>query len=296
MVAIDSDFPILLGQELYRPDSKFILKYVLRPRVKHEFFKGPGDTIQLDRYKFWSGNDGLTKESRERSDTQTIGISQSKSLEKDKVIMTIREYTGPASDTNPNQPSTFQIPIKTILTAQRALWQYGQRAFHDSIGSMNLLQDFRRWEDRLYCNEMLKSTFTYNPGGFADGDTVDLAGLDPVGLPPRFTVADIDQIVADMTNRNAPTFEDGNYCAVVSPYFLRDLRRDKEFLEISRYPGQVPVEAMTPGSTGMAPPQVPMVAGPWVAGLMGAQARDVNLQQTMPKNEIVSFHRNVVAK
>lgn len=39
---------------------------------------------------------------------------------------------------------------------------------------------------------------------------------------------------------------------------------------------------MTAPTTGMAPPQIPMVAGPWVAGLMGAQARDVNLQQTMP--------------
>lgn len=45
---IDSDFPILLGQELYRPDSKYILKYVTRPRVKHEFFKGPGENVQLD--------------------------------------------------------------------------------------------------------------------------------------------------------------------------------------------------------------------------------------------------------
>lgn len=198
------------------------------------------------------------------------------------MILSLKEYTGPAADRDPNQPSTFQIPIKTILTAQRQLWQYGQRAFHDSIGSLNLLQDFRRWEDRLYCNELLKSSFVYNPGNFADGDTVDLSLEDRLGRPPKFTVKDIDQIVADMTDRNSPTFEDGNYCGVCSPYFLRDLRRDKEFLEISRYPGQIPVEAMTAPTTGMAPPQIPMVAGPWVAGLMGAQARDVNLQQTMP--------------
>lgn len=87
----------------------------------------------MDRYKFW-GNSGLTKESRERSDTQVIGIVNSKRIEKDKVILRLAEYTGPSDDNDANNPSTFQIPLRAILTAQRALWQYGQKAFHDSIG------------------------------------------------------------------------------------------------------------------------------------------------------------------
>lgn len=293
---IDNDFPVLLGQELYRPDAKYVLKYLTRPRVKHEFFKGPGDTVQLDKYKFWTGEGGLTKESRERTDTQTIGVSSSKKLEKDKIILQLKEYTGPADDQNPNQPSTFQIPVRLILTAQRNLWQYGQRAFHDSIGSMNLLQDFRRWEDRLYANELLKTSFTYNPTNFADGATVDLSKNNFAGKPPKFTVADIDQVVADLTTRNAPTFEDGNYCGVCTPYFLKHLRRDKEFLEISRYPGQVPVEMMAQGSQPMAPSQIPFTSSPWIGGIMAGQARDVNLQTTMPKNNIVSFRRTAVVK
>jgi hypothetical protein len=48
MAFIDADFPILLGQELYRPDAKYIMKYITRPRVKHDFMKQPGDNIQLD--------------------------------------------------------------------------------------------------------------------------------------------------------------------------------------------------------------------------------------------------------
>lgn len=36
MVWIDNDFPALLGQELYRPDSEYILKYVVRPKVVHD--------------------------------------------------------------------------------------------------------------------------------------------------------------------------------------------------------------------------------------------------------------------
>lgn len=99
MVFIDPDFPVILGQELYRPDAKYIAKYITRPRVKYEFLKGPGDTIQLDRYKFWNETQtdpdaGYTKENRERSDTQTIGVNNSRSIEKDKVILNLREYTG----------------------------------------------------------------------------------------------------------------------------------------------------------------------------------------------------------
>lgn len=196
----------------------------------------------------------------------------------------------PADENDPNAPSTFQIPLRQILTAQRALWEYGQRAFHDSIGSSNLLQDFRRWEDRIYCNELLKSTYTYNPRGFADGATVNLtqASLGFNGEPPKFNVDDLEQVVADMTTRNAPTFEDGNFVCVCSPYFLKDLRKDSKFLEISRYPTFAPVGAMTPGATSLAPPQLPFNS-PWAQGLMAGQAIDVMGQTMMPKNNIVRF-------
>lgn len=47
------------------------------------------------RYKYWgTGDAGYTKESRERSDTQTIGVSSSRRIEKDKIILTLKEYTG----------------------------------------------------------------------------------------------------------------------------------------------------------------------------------------------------------
>jgi hypothetical protein len=197
--------------------------------------------------------------------------------------LTLKEYSGPADENDPNSPSTFQIPLRQILTAQRALWEYGQKAFHDSIGSSNLLQDYRRWEDRLYCNELLKTSFTYNPGGFADGATVNLtqADLGFNGRPPKFDVDDLEQIVADMTVRNCPTFEDGNYVAVVDPYFLKDLRADSKFLEVSRYPTMVPIGSMMPGAGSLSPPQVPFNS-PWAQGLMAGQAVDVQGQTMMP--------------
>lgn len=48
MVWIDNDFPALLGQELYRPDSEYIAKYVIRPKVVHDHTKTAGETVQLD--------------------------------------------------------------------------------------------------------------------------------------------------------------------------------------------------------------------------------------------------------
>ncbi len=45
MSFIDTEFPQILGAELYRPKPQYITKYVIRPRVKYEWFKGPGDTV-----------------------------------------------------------------------------------------------------------------------------------------------------------------------------------------------------------------------------------------------------------
>lgn len=282
MVWIDNDFPALLGQELYRPDSEYLLKYVVRPKVVHDFSKGAGETVQLDRYKFWEGETGFTKESRERSDTQTIGVNSSRKIAKDKVIITLKEYTGPSDEQDPNQPSTFQIPLRNIITAQRNLWQYGQRAFHDSIGSINLLRDFRKWEDRLYCNELLKSTNTYNPMGVPDGGTYARG-------PVKFDVVrDLETVVEDLTTRNVPRFEDGNYACVCSPRFLKHLRQDPKFMEVSRYPGAIAVGDLRQPSSPMNPAQIPFVGGangalsPWASGLMGGQAAKSGAQSMMP--------------
>lgn len=220
---LDNDFPRLLGAELYRPDSAFIAKYVVRPSVIHDFTKQPGDSVQLDRYAYWNEDASFTLEARERTDTQTIGTIDSRDIPKDKLIVTLKEYTGPASSQNPNQPSTFKIPLRTILTAQRKLWEYGVRAFHDSIGSMTLLRDFRKWEDRAYISKLLETNNTYNPLGVDDGGTY------PQG-PRQFDVRnDLLTVVEAMRTRNVPTFEDGNYACLCSPRFMKHLRQDDDF-------------------------------------------------------------------
>ena len=103
--------------------------------------KQPGQTVQLDRYRFW-GAPG-TKTQRERTQDQTIGTANSRSIVKDKVLVSLREYTGPADPNNANLPSTFKIARETLMTAQRLLLDTGNlNMFHQSIGSLTLLDDY----------------------------------------------------------------------------------------------------------------------------------------------------------
>jgi hypothetical protein len=51
--------------------------------------KQPGQTVQLDRYRFW-GSPG-TKTQRERTQDQTIGTANSRSIVKDKVLVSLRK-------------------------------------------------------------------------------------------------------------------------------------------------------------------------------------------------------------
>lgn len=197
-------------------------------------------------------------------------------------MLYLNEFTGPSSSKNPNAPSTFQIPVQTILTAWRNLYELGQKSFHDSIGSSNLLDDFRRWEDRCYINELLKTTYVYNPDQVADGGTYNLNDYD--GIAPRWKVEDSDYVVTRMTARNTPKFEDGNYWCLCSPDFLNHLMRDPEFRETARYPGSMGTIFESQMIKGAVPgfDQVNVNASAYTAGLTTGQATDVAGMTTMP--------------
>ena len=153
---IDNDFPKLLGAELYRPHPGYIIEMAVEPVVVHDFAKQPGQTVQLDRYRFW-GNPG-TKDSRERTADQTLGTASSRNIVKDKVLVNLKEYTGPADPSDTAAPSTFKVARETLLTAQRLLLDTGNlNVFHQSIGSLTLLDDYRRWRDRVFADELFKA-------------------------------------------------------------------------------------------------------------------------------------------
>ena len=222
---IDNDFPKLLGAELYRPHPAYIIEMAVEPVVVHDFSKQPGQTVQLDRYRFW-GKPG-TKESRERTADQTLGSASARNIVKDKVLVTLREYTGPADSRDTTQPSTFKVARETLITAQRLLLDTGNlNVFHQSIGSLTLLDDYRRWRDRVFANELMKADANgeadedkggyYFPGGKdRTGTTVTAYAA---GESAKFDVkTDLLTVVKDMRKRNVPTFADGYYRCIVDP-------------------------------------------------------------------------------
>jgi hypothetical protein len=256
---IDNDFPKLLGAELYRPHPAYIIEMAVEPVVVHDFSKQPGQTVQLDRYRFW-GKPG-TKESRERTADQTLGTASARNIVKDKVLVTLREYTGPADTRDTAQPSTFKVARETLITAQRLLLDTGNlNVFHQSIGSLTLLDDYRRWRDRVFANELLKAEASgqasaesggyYLPGGKPkDGVGGTLGVTYAEGESAKFDVTtDLLEVVKDMRKRNVPTFADGYYRCIVDPTAMMHLRQNSDFREIARYPGSGMINPMQPNA------------------------------------------------
>ena len=246
---IDNDFPKLLGAELYRPHPAYVVEMACEPVVVHDFTKQPGQTVQLDRYRFF-GNPG-TKTSRERTQDQTIGTANSRSIVKDKVLVSLREYTGPADPNNTNLPSTFKIARETLMTAQRLLLDTGNlNMFHQSIGSLTLLDDYRRWRDRVFLDELFKSESrgqsSDTQGGYYYPNDHSKTGVTVAAYTAteyaserfKFNVkTDLLNVVKSLRKRNVPVFQDGYYRCIADPSFMKDLRADQGFREVARYPG-----------------------------------------------------------
>jgi hypothetical protein len=271
-VFIDNDFPKILGAELYRPHPAYIAEMAVEPVVVHDFTRQPGQTVQLDRYKFW-GTPG-TKDSRERIADQTIGTANSRNITKEKVLVVLKEYTGPADPGDPTQPSTFKIARETLVTAQRLLLDTGNlNMFHQSIGSLTLLDDYRRWRDRVFIDELSKAeangAASSTQGGyyFAGSKTKDSSGRVSYSTTEygnevqQFQVrTDLLTVVKDLRKRNVPTFADGLYRCICDPTFMMHLRRDPDFREIARYSGN-PGQGMYMGNP-MMPNNASFYMGP----------------------------------
>jgi hypothetical protein len=257
---LDTDFPKMLGAELHRPHPTYLSELAIEPTIVHDFSKVPGQTVQLDRYSFW-GNPG-SKESRERTPDQTIGTGAGRSIVKQKVNVTLREYTGPADPNDPEAPASFKISKENIMTAQRLLIDTGSLGvFHNSIGSLTLLDDYRRWRDRVHINELYKAYANgkadetrggyYFPLGLTEAGLNASGGtgytVSTVADQARFSVkSDLLQVVKDMQERNVPYFQDGFYRCLCDPTFMMHMRQDPDFREIARYPGNGMVNPMQP--------------------------------------------------
>lgn len=242
-MAFDTDFPIILNRELIRPRPQYIARYATQPQYLWDPSLQRGKQAQLDRYNYFGDDGSLTLEARRRQAGQILGTANQRQITKDKVMVTIDEYTGPSKgDPNdPNAPGNLVLDEETIKLAQRFLYDPTSfdnpmlaYQFHQSIGSLTLLDDFQRWQDRCYINLLLQSTFTYNPQDIADGGTY-------ASGPPRFDIKnDLNTIAEQMESRNVPKMDDGYYYALVSPRFFKHLRQDDDFRRIAQSAAFIP--------------------------------------------------------
>jgi hypothetical protein len=240
---IDNDFPKLLGAELYRPHPAYIIEMAVEPVVVHDFSKQPWSNCSA-----WTGiASGVSLVLRSPVSglpDQTLGSASARNIVKDKVLVTLREYTGPADSRDASQPSTFKVARETLITAQRLLLDTGNlNVFHQSIGSLTLLDDYRRWRDRVFANELLKAEAAgqaskdqggyYLPGGKAKGGAGGTLGVTyAAGESAKFDVkTDLLEVVKDMRKRNVPTFADGYYRCIVDPTAMMHLRQNADFRE-----------------------------------------------------------------
>lgn len=244
-MTFDDDFPLILIRELTRPRPQYIARYVVQPQFIWDAALQRGKQAQMDRYNYFGDDGSLTYEARLRQPKQIIGTSNQRQITKEKVMVTINELTGPSKgDPNdPNAPGNLTLDYETIQLAQRML--YDPTAFdnpnlayqfHQSIGSLTLLDDYQRWQDRVYMNTLLKSTYTYNPSDVPDGGTY----LD--GPPKIDILTDLNTIAEQMETRNVPKYDDGYYYGLLSPRMLKHFRQDPDFRRIAATAVSVPSE------------------------------------------------------
>lgn len=227
------DYPAVLSQELWRPSPFYIARWALQPQFLHRADLQPGQTFLMDRFGFWGDSGDLTVESRSRQPDQIIGTENTRQIPKFKVPITIREFTGPGGgDPNdPTRPGNLKLSYQDLLFARRNIWDLTQAeplvqpTFHESVGSITLLDDYRRTVDRFYLNLLNSSTNVYNPQGIADGGTYDSG-------PPKFTVSDLDRIYERLRRGKAPVFDDGYYHAIIDDRMLLHLRDDPRFQQV----------------------------------------------------------------
>ena len=262
----DPGFPELLGAELLRPDAQYIARFAVQPQVVHDFAQVPGHSVEMHRYGYWD-DESFSEAARERQPTEVLGTGSKRTIDKTKVTIELKEYTGPsAGSSNPNDPGVFSVTVDSIIKAQRMLMDLSSlEEWHQSIGSLTLARDFKKWHDRVYINRLLasatgKSSSTqggyYNPFNLDDGDTTAVVG------PPQIeTRRDLVTIVKDMLKRNVPQFSSPSgpvYHCLADPSFIAALRRDDDFREVARYPGSIPINSLQYGASPMSAPLMPV--------------------------------------
>jgi len=227
------DYPAILSQELWRPHPLYIARWAIQPQFLHRSDLQPGETFLMDRFGFWGDSGDLTMEARSRTADQIVGTENTRQIPKFKVPITIREFTGPGGGdpTDPTRPGNLKLSYQSLMFARRNIWDISQAepliqpSFHESVGSITLLDDYRRTTDRFYLNLLNSGTNVYNPSNIPDGGTYDNA-------PPKFTVGDLQRVFERLRRAKTPTFPDGYYHALIDDRMLLHLQDDPRFQQV----------------------------------------------------------------
>jgi hypothetical protein len=251
------DYPDILSIMLVAPKPEYLARYVIQPRFVQDFNMTPGQRYQMERYPFLGDDGSLTQAARIRQPMDVIGTSNARDFRKEIVYIEVNEHTGPASSTDPTQPGHMMFAIESLMKAQRQIWDRSQvdplmtPDFHQSVGSDLLLDDWRRYQDRIYINELIGNGTKYNPSGVADGGTY-------ASGPPKFSVADLNRIGAILRRNNVPVFDDGFYHALVDNQFLLHLMEDPQFNVIAQQSAYYTYGQVMDSSNPYGPPKMPL--------------------------------------
>lgn len=211
----DSVVPNILGAELVRRRPAYVAAIAVQPTTAHEFGRGSGDTVELNRQAF-IGTVSMTKEAREVGESQRIGQPANTPSIKSLVRLVLKEYIGPVDGDGVGAPLT--VGLKTMNYGRRNMWERGVQMFHQSIGSETLADDYQRFMDKaMVINELVKTTVTRNPGGVADGATL---------ITSKVSSADTLRITEQLTNFNVARFDDGFWHCLCDPRYLTHLQED----------------------------------------------------------------------
>lgn len=216
---VEGIVPQLMSAPLLAFVNNYQAANAIQPRVVHDFAASRGKQVHIDRFKPW-GERGLSLLARVRDKQQIIGTQNSEGLSKSTRIVQLDEFTGPSTITG--EPSTLHISYEDMVYARNRLWDYGLMAFHESIGSMNLADDYARWNDRSMVERLMQCQFKFNPGDKSDNN---------VQATDKISRSDLLVTKERLAFFNTPRFPDGTYHYLISERQFRHLQEDPDFVK-----------------------------------------------------------------
>jgi hypothetical protein len=251
------DYPDILSIMLVAPKPEYLARYVIQPRFVQDANMTPGQRYQMERYPYLGDDGSLTEAARVRQPMDVIGTSNARGFGKEIVYIEVNEHTGPASSTDVTQPGHMTFAIENLMKSQKQIWDRTQidplttPDFHQSVGSDLLLDDWRRYQDRIYINRLIADGIKYNPDNVADGGTY-------ASGPPKFSVADLNRIGAILRRNNVPVFDDGFYHALIDNQMFLHLLEDTAFGTFVQQGAFYTYSQIMDQTNPYAPPKMPL--------------------------------------